>query len=87
MMKKINLPTTSTDSVDLASVNTDIKGVIIAYKGTSSVGFIYFDAEYWYYADAIDIQEGNVNDCTLLGVINYLVKNKIADNFKLIEFV
>lgn len=86
-MKRINLPTTSTDSVDLAAINDCTKGIVLAYKDISCVGFVYFDSEYWYYSDTIDIQDTNVNDSTLMGLLSYLVKNKIANNFKLLEFV
>ena len=87
MLKKITLPTTSTDSIDLAAINDYTKGIIIAYKDISCVGFVYFDSEYWYYSDTIDIQNTNVNDDTLMVLLSYLIKNKIANNFKLLEFV
>lgn len=86
-MKTINLPTASDSCIDLAAIDNCTKGVIITYKDTSCVGFIYFDTEYWYYSNSIDVQETIINDSNLLNMITSLIKNKVANTFKLLEFV
>lgn len=96
-MKDIILPSESSDAIDLGAINENTTGIIIAYKGNDAVGYIHHiegNNDPWEFINGIDIDyialdiNGNgYAATTLTTLVSTLIKDNIADNFKLINFV
>lgn len=96
-MKDIILPSESADAIDLGAITEDTRGVIIAYKDKEAIGFIAKDSSCdspWGLFDGLDVDVYTVSDAqdkyyysdTLVELVTRLIKEKIANNFKLIDF-
>lgn len=96
-MKDIILPSESSDAIDLGAINEDTTGIIIAYKGDNAIGYINYEScesTPWGLINGIDsdyFAKDAKNDCyvseSLTKLVNRLIKDNVADNFKLINFV
>lgn len=95
-MKDIILPSETSDAIDLGAVNSDTRGIVIPYKGNYVVGYIAYtcgEANPWAFFNTMDntiivgdIQSNDYAEESLADLIKRLIKDKIADNFKLIDF-
>nr|DAO31233.1 MAG TPA: hypothetical protein [Crassvirales sp.] len=95
-MKDIILPSETSDAIDLGAIDEDTGGIVIPYKGDDAVGYItytYGEAVPWAFFNTIDntiIAKNNQRDDyteeSLTDLVKRLVKDKVADNFKLINF-
>ena len=96
-MKDIILPSETSDTIDLGAIDENTRGIVISYKGNDAVGYIaYTDEEYysWAFFNSIDNTmivinaqgSSNYAEESLTDLIKRLIKNKVADNFKLINF-
>ena len=96
-MKDIILPSETSDTIDLGAIDENTRGIVISYKGNDAVGYIaYTDEECysWAFFNSIDntmivinaqgssdYAEGSLSD-----LVKRLIRDKFADNFKLINF-
>lgn len=88
-MKDIILPSETSDAID------DNTGGI-SYKGNDAVGYIAYtcgEAVPWAFFNSMDntmivknAQGGDYADESLTDLVKWLIKDKVADNFKLINF-
>lgn len=88
-MKDIILPSETSDAID-----DNTEG--ISYKGNDAVGYIAYtcgEAVPWAFFNSMDntmmvknAQGGDYADESLTDLVKWLVKDKVADNFKLINF-
>ena len=95
-MKDIILPSETSDAIDLGAIDDETGGIIISYKGDDAVGYIAYtcgEASPWAFFNTIDntiIAKNNQRDDyaeeSLADLVKRLVKDKVADNFKLINF-
>lgn len=96
-MKDIILPSETSDTIDLGAIDENTRGIVISYKGNDAVGYIaYTDAEdySWAFFNSIDNTMIAINtqgssdyaEESLTDLIKRLIRNKVADNFKLINF-
>lgn len=96
-MKDIILPSESSDAIDLGAINENTTGIIIAYKGCNAIGYILYygaDDEPWELYGGINSECDILNDvsgstyaeASLTRLVNRLIKDNIADGFKLINF-
>ena len=95
-MKDIILPSETSDAIDLGAIDDETGGIIISYKGNDAVGYIAYtcgEASPWAFFNTIDntiIAKNNQRDDyaeeSLADLVKRLVKDKVADNLKLINF-
>ena len=95
-MKDIILPSETSDAIDLGAIDDETGGIIISYKGNDAVGYIAYtcgEASPWAFFNTIDntiIAKNNQRDDyaeeSLADLVKRLIKDKVADNFKLINF-
>ena len=95
-MKDIILPSETSDAIDLGAIDDETGGIIISYKGDDAVGYIAYtcgEASPWAFFNTIDntiIVKSNQRDDyaeeSLADLVKRLIKDKVADNFKLINF-
>ena len=95
-MKDIILPSETSGAIDLGAINEDTGGIVISYKGDDAVGYIAYTAGEtipWAFFNTIDntlIAKNNQRDDyaeeSLTDLVKRLIKDKVADNFKLINF-
>lgn len=95
-MKDIILPSETSDAIDLGAIDDNTGGIVISYKGNDAVGYIAYtcgEASPWAFFNTIDntiIAKNNQHDDyaeeSLTDLVKRLVKDKVADNFKLINF-
>lgn len=95
-MKDIILPSETSDAIDLGAINDETGGIVIPYKGNDAVGYIAYtcgEAIPWAFFNTMDnsrivknTQSDDYAGESLTDLIKYLIKDKVADNFKLINF-
>ena len=95
-MKDIILPSETSDAIDLGAIDNETEGIVIPYKGDDAVGYIAYtcgEASPWAFFNTIDntiIAKNNQRDDyaeeSLADLVKRLIKDKVADNFKLINF-
>nr|DAG88698.1 MAG TPA: hypothetical protein [Crassvirales sp.] len=95
-MKDIILPSETSDTIDLGAINDETGGIVIPYKGNDAVGYIAYtcgEAIPWAFFNTMDnsrivknTQGDDYAGESLTDLIKYLIKDKVADNFKLINF-
>ena len=95
-MKDIILPSATSDAIDLGAIDNEITGIVIPYKGDDAVGYIAYtcgETIPWAFFNTIDntlIAKNNQRDDyaeeSLADLVKRLIKDKVADNFKLINF-
>lgn len=95
-MKDIILPSETSDAIDLGAINEDTRGIVISYKGDNAVGYIAYtcgETIPWAFFNTMDntlIAKDNQRDDyaeeSLANLVKRLIKDKVADNFKLINF-
>ena len=95
-MKDIILPSETSDAIDLGAIDNEITGIVIPYKGDNAVGYIAYtcgEAIPWAFFNTMDntlIAKNNQRDDyaeeSLADLVKRLIKDKVADNFKLINF-
>ena len=95
-MKDIILPSETSDAIDLGAIDEDTGGIVISYKGDDAVGYIAYTAGElysWAFFNTMDntlIAKNNQRDDyaeeSLADLVKRLIKDKVADNFKLINF-
>lgn len=93
-MKDIILPSETSDAIDLGAINDETGG--IPYKGNDAVGYIAYtcgEAIPWAFFNTMDnsrivknTQGDDYAGESLTDLIKYLIKDKVADNFKFINF-
>lgn len=95
-MKDIILPSETSDAIDLGAINDETGGIIIPYKGSDAVGYIAYtcgETIPWAFFNTIDntimVKDNQHDDYaeeSLTDLVKRLIKDKVADNFKLINF-
>lgn len=95
-MKDIILPSETSDAIDLGAIDEDTGGIVIPYKGDDAVGYIAYtcgEVSPWAFFNTIDnsmivkdANNGDYSDKSLVNLVKWLVKDKVADSFKLINF-
>ena len=96
-MKDIILPSETSDAIDLGAINEDTGGIVIFYKGDDAVGYIAYTAEEhysWAFFNSIDNTiivtntqgSSDYAEESLPDLVRRLIRDKVADNFKLINF-
>lgn len=95
-MKDIILPSETSDAIDLGVIDDETEGIVISYKGDDAVGYIAYTAGEtipWAFFNTMDntlIAKNNQRDDyaeeSLANLVKRLIKDKVADNFKLINF-
>ena len=95
-MKDIILPSETSDALDMGAIDDETVGIIISHKGNDAVGCIAYtcgEASPWAFFNTIDntiIAKNNQRDDyaeeSLADLVKRLIKDKVADNFKLINF-
>ena len=95
-MKDIILPSETSDAIDLGAIDNEITGIVIPYKGNDAVGYIAYtcgEAIPWALFNSMDntmivknAQGGDYAEDTLIELVKRLIDDKVADNFKLINF-
>lgn len=95
-MKDIILPSETSDAIDLGAIDEDTRGLVIPYKDNYTVGYIAYtcgETNPWAFFNTMDntiivgdIQSVDYAEESLTDLVKRLVKDKIADSFKLINF-
>ena len=89
-MKTIILPKNdSNNTIDIANINSETNGIILTYKDNDCVGYVTYNDndDIWGFSQNINIGEiPSIFDNYLINILNKLIKNGIANNFKLEEF-
>lgn len=95
-MKDIILPSETSDAIDLGAIDDNTGGIVIPYKGNDAVGYIAYtpgEASPWAFFNTIDntimvknIQKDDYAEESLTDLVKRLIEDKVADNFKLINF-
>ena len=95
-MKDIILPSETSDAIDLGAIDEDTGGIVIPYKGDDAVGYIAYTCEEavpWAFFNTMDnsiivknAHGGDYADESLANLVKWLIKDKVADSFKLINF-
>lgn len=95
-MKDIILPSETSDAINLGAIDDNTGGIVISYKGNDAVGYIAYtcgEAVPWAFFNSMDntmivknAQGGDYADESLTDLVKWLIKDKVADNFKLINF-
>lgn len=96
-MKDIILPSETSDAIDLGAIDDETGGIIISYKGDDAVGYIAYtcgETDPWAFFNSMDntmivkdANNGDYSEESLADLVKRLVKDKVADNFKLINFI
>ena len=95
-MKDIILPSETSDAIDLGAIDEDTEGIVISYKGDNAVGYIAYtcgETAPWAFFNTTDntiivknAYGGDYADESLANLVKWLIKDKVADSFKLINF-
>ncbi len=95
-MKDIILPSETSDAIDLGAIDNEITGIVIPYKGNDAIGYIAYtcgEAIPWAFFNTTDnsmivknAHGGDYADESLANLVKWLIKDKVADSFKLINF-
>lgn len=95
-MKDIILPSETSDAIDLGAIDEDTRGLVIPYKDNYAVGYIAYacgETNPWAFFNTTDntiivknAHGGDYADESLANLVKWLIKDKIADSFKLINF-
>ena len=95
-MKDIILPSETSDAIDLGAIDEDTGGIVIPYKGDDAVGYIAYtcgEVVPWAFFNTMDnsmivknAHGGDYADESLANLVKWLIKDKVADSFKLINF-
>lgn len=95
-MKDIILPSETSDAIDLGAIDEDTEGIVISYKGDNAVGYIAYtcgETAPWAFFNTTDntiivknAHGGDYADESLANLVKWLIKDKVADSFKLINF-
>lgn len=95
-MKDIILPSETSDAIDLGAIDEDTGSIVIPYKGDDAVGYIAYTCEEavpWAFFNTMDnsiivknAHGGDYADESLANLVKWLIKDKVADSFKLINF-
>ena len=95
-MKDIILPSETSDAIDLGVIDDETEGIVISYKGDDAVGYITYtcgETIPWAFFNTIDNtliaknnQRNDYAEESLANLVKRLIKDKVADNFKLINF-
>lgn len=95
-MKDIILPSETSDAIDLGAIDEDTEGIVISYKGDNAVGYIAYtcgETAPWMFLNTIDnsmpvktTKGSEYTEESLIELVKWLIKDKVADNFKLINF-
>lgn len=95
-MKDIILPSETSDAIDLGAIDNEITGIVIPYKGNDAIGYIAYtcgEAIPWALFNTIDnttivksAKGSEYSEDTLIELVKRLIDDKVADNFKLINF-
>ncbi len=95
-MKDIILPSETSDAIDLGAIDEDTKGIVISYKGDNAVGYIAYtsvEPDPWAFFNTMDnsmivknVHGGDYANESLANLVKWLIKDKVADSFKLINF-
>lgn len=95
-MKDIILPSETSDAIDLGAIDEDTEGIVISYKGDNAVGYIAYtcgETAPWMFFNTIDnsipvktTKGSEYTEESLIELVKWLIKDKVADNFKLINF-
>ena len=95
-MKDIILPSETSDAIDLGAIDDDTRGIVIPYKDDYAVGYIAYtcgETNPWAFFNSIDntiivgdIQSVDYAEESLADLVKRLIKDKVADSFKLINF-
>lgn len=95
-MKDIILPSETSDAIDLGAINDDTNGIIIPYKNEEAVGYIAYtcgESCPWALFNTVDntiiVKDALNNEYSsesLANLINRIIKDGVADTFKLINF-
>lgn len=95
-MKDIILPSETSDAIDLGAIDEDTEGIVISYKGDNAVGYIAYtcgETTPWAFFNTTDntiivknAYGGDYADESLANLVKWLIKDKVADSFKLINF-
>lgn len=96
-MKDIILPSETSDAIDLGAINEDTGGIVISYKGDNAVGYIAYTAGEtipWAFFNTMDntmivtntLGDSDYAEESLPDLVRRLIRDKVADNFKLINF-
>lgn len=95
-MKDIILPNETSDAIDLGAINEDTNGIIIPYKGDDAVGYIAYtcgESRPWALFNTVDntiiVKDALNNEYSsesLANLVNRIIKDGVADTFKLINF-
>jgi hypothetical protein len=94
-MKDIILPSETSDAIDLGAINEDTEGIVISYKGDNAVGYIAYtcgETAPWAFFNTTDntiivknAHGGDYANESLANLVKWLIRDKVADNFKLIN--
>lgn len=95
-MKDIILPSETSDAIDLGAIDEDTEGIVISYKGDNAVGYIAYtcgETAPWAFFNTTDntiivknAYGGDYANESLANLVKWLIKDKVADSFKLINF-
>lgn len=92
-MKDIILPSETSDAIDLGAIDEDTEGIVISYKGDNAVGYIAYtcgETAPWAFFNTTDntmiVKNAHGGDESLANLVKWLIKDKVADSFKLINF-
>ena len=87
-MKNLIVPKKQEDSISLAEITEDYKGLIIVYNDENPIGYIQYVSGDWNFYRSIDGEEYNVSHNILFETIDE-IENMFSTNitFKVLEFV
>lgn len=87
-MKNLIIPEKQKDSISLAEITEDYKGLIIVYNDENPIGYIQYVSGDWNFYRSIDGEEYNVSHNILFETIDE-IENMFSTNitFKVLEFV
>lgn len=87
-MKNLIIPEKQKDSISLAEITEDYKGLIIVYNGENPIGYIQYVSGDWNFYRSIDGEECNVSHNILFETVDE-IEDTFSTNitFKVLEFV
>ena len=87
-MKNLIVPKKQEDSISLAEITEDYKGLIIVYNDENPIGYIQYVSGDWNFYCSIDGEEYNVSHNILFETIDE-IEDTFSTNitFKVLEFV
>lgn len=87
-MKNLIVPKKQEDSISLAEITEDYKGLIIVYNDENPIGYIQYVSGDWNFYRSIDGEEYNVSHTILFETIDE-IEDTFSTNitFKVLEFV